>query len=641
MQTLGTEALVNAGFVLFAITILGTLIFGRFFCGWGCHLIAYQDLCTWLLKKAGIKLRPFRSRLLVFVPLGAAVFMFILPTVVRVLMGSPRASFTPHFETYDFWDRFPGWFVGSLTIFVCGFVVVYFLGNKGFCTYACPYGGFFGVADKVAPGRIRVTDACEQCGHCTAACSSNVRVHEEVNSYGMVVNPGCMKCMDCISVCPKDALFFGFKKRSSIKTKPQPTKSPRYDFSWPEELAMVAIFLVSLVILRKLYDGVPFLLALTLASISSYMGISAVRFLHAPQPRFARFQLRSNGKTTRAGYVFLAATALWSLFLGHSAVVQILTVSGRRALNTARTMSNSSGGRAQHVAREQLNRGIAYLEKADSLGLVPVVNLLFDLSIAYAGRGEQEKAKLCLQRAIDFSPNFAAGYYELAGLLTSQDDYEAAISKLCEVVRIAPEFPKAHSDLANLLIQLGRGGEAVKMLGELAEQRPDVVEFQLARGLALAHSGAYDLAIEVMRETVDQWPAHADGHFNLGSTLASRGDLTQALEALQEAARLNPESGLIYFGIATVAGRTGDLALAERNLSQACGLEPFNADYVRAWVSAVHLRGALSHEIETAEKIAPNSRAARYRLIYLYAAAGREDDARRVAEEFSSPEVTR
>ena len=32
MQTLG-EGLVNAGFVLFAILIVGTLIFGRFFCG--------------------------------------------------------------------------------------------------------------------------------------------------------------------------------------------------------------------------------------------------------------------------------------------------------------------------------------------------------------------------------------------------------------------------------------------------------------------------------------------------------------------------------------------------------------------------------------------------------------------------------
>ena len=91
-------------------------------------------------------------------------------------------------------------------------MTVYFLGQKGFCTYACPYGGFFGLADKLSPGKIRVTDACNQCGHCTATCTSNVLVHAEVKQYGMVVDPGCMKCMDCISVCPNDALYFGFGK---------------------------------------------------------------------------------------------------------------------------------------------------------------------------------------------------------------------------------------------------------------------------------------------------------------------------------------------------------------------------------------------------------------------------------------------
>ena len=66
MQTLG-QGLVNAGFVLFAMLILSTLLLGRFFCGWGCHVVALQDLCTWMLKRAGIRPKPFRSRLLVFV----------------------------------------------------------------------------------------------------------------------------------------------------------------------------------------------------------------------------------------------------------------------------------------------------------------------------------------------------------------------------------------------------------------------------------------------------------------------------------------------------------------------------------------------------------------------------------------------
>src|SRR4051794_34690076 len=41
------QGLINAGFVFFALAILSTFVLGRFFCGWGCHIVALQDLCGW------------------------------------------------------------------------------------------------------------------------------------------------------------------------------------------------------------------------------------------------------------------------------------------------------------------------------------------------------------------------------------------------------------------------------------------------------------------------------------------------------------------------------------------------------------------------------------------------------------------
>ena len=74
---------INAGLIFFSLAILATLIFGRFVCGWGCHIVALQDFCAWLLKKVGLVPKPFRSRLLVYVPLIAALYMFVLPSVLR------------------------------------------------------------------------------------------------------------------------------------------------------------------------------------------------------------------------------------------------------------------------------------------------------------------------------------------------------------------------------------------------------------------------------------------------------------------------------------------------------------------------------------------------------------------------------
>ena len=54
MQTL-EQGRINAGAIFFVAAILSTFVFGRFFCGWGCHIVALQDLCGAMMKKMGIR----------------------------------------------------------------------------------------------------------------------------------------------------------------------------------------------------------------------------------------------------------------------------------------------------------------------------------------------------------------------------------------------------------------------------------------------------------------------------------------------------------------------------------------------------------------------------------------------------------
>ena len=68
--------IITAGFLFMCFLVLGTLIFGRFFCSWACHIMVLQDLCAWLLRKFGIRQKPVRSRLLLFVPPLTAFYMF-------------------------------------------------------------------------------------------------------------------------------------------------------------------------------------------------------------------------------------------------------------------------------------------------------------------------------------------------------------------------------------------------------------------------------------------------------------------------------------------------------------------------------------------------------------------------------------
>ena len=72
--------------------VLATMFFGRFFCSWGCHILALQDLCSWLLGKIGVKPKPVRARFLLWVPLLAVIHMFVWPQISRLREGQPLPS---------------------------------------------------------------------------------------------------------------------------------------------------------------------------------------------------------------------------------------------------------------------------------------------------------------------------------------------------------------------------------------------------------------------------------------------------------------------------------------------------------------------------------------------------------------------
>ena len=87
-----------------------------------------------MLKKMGLTPKPFRSRLLIYVPLIAALYMFVWPTAYRFFASSEPGplipKFTNHLVTNNFWETFPSVAVAIPFLLICGFLTVYFLGQK-------------------------------------------------------------------------------------------------------------------------------------------------------------------------------------------------------------------------------------------------------------------------------------------------------------------------------------------------------------------------------------------------------------------------------------------------------------------------------------------------------------------------------
>ncbi len=633
MQTL-EQGLVNAGFVFFALAILSTLVLGRWFCGWGCHIVALQDLCTWLLKRAGIRPRPFRSRLLVFVPLLAALYMFVWPTVRRIWHAEPAPVFVAHFLTDDYWATFPGVTVSLLTFLVCGFLCVVLLGNKGFCTYGCPYGGFFGVADRVAPGRIRVTDDCSGCGHCTAVCTSNVRVHEEVRQYGMVVDTGCMKCTDCVSVCPQQALYFGFGRpalASGRSRAPRRRLAPQY--SWPEELILAGVFAVALYAFRGLYDAIPFLLALGLAAICAFLLLQAVRLAYVPAAQLRGVRLKLNGRLTHTGRLYGTGALLLVAFVGHSALVQYHAREGARLLSQARTMQ-ASGSAATHTAVADISRAaLAHLSWVNRYGLMTTPRYEARLGSLHLLLGQSGAAHRHFARALELEPDYAIARYKLAESLAQQGELAAAVQELIRTLRDDPSLADARRDLISAARRIDALPTAVNALAAIVERTPHDSAVRLDLAVVLAELGRAQAAESEIRYVLADDPDDAEAHFRLGLLLADRGDASAAVSALERAVALDPKAPHKRLALGCIASSAGQNDLALAQLTAARRLAPLNAEILRTWAAHAVRTGADETAMATLEPDGLSSAETHYARAFLHAAAGHSQAAKAAYEE--------
>jgi len=553
MHTLQRGA-VNAGFIFFSLAILATLIFGRFVCGWGCHILALQDFCAWMLKKAGLTPKPFRSRLLIYVPLMAALYMFVWPTAYR-LFSKPASEplfpkFTNHLVTSNFWETFPSVGVAIPFLLICGFLTVYFLGQKGFCTYACPYGGFFGLADKLSPGKIRVTDACNQCGHCTVTCTSNVLVHAEVREYGMVVDPGCMKCMDCISVCPNDALYFGFGRPTVAVSKPKSKPIPRnYSLTWPEEIIGAFVFLGSFLAVRGVYALVPFLMALGCAAVTTFLALKSWRLLRTTDLSFHRLILKSSGRIQTGGWAFLAFSIFAVGLNAHSGWVRFHEYEGDQAFQKIQVPDElalaqiNPGHWLGPIERDNIREGKKHLQAASDFGLLVNSEALPKLAWFEYLSGNAERSVELLDQAANHQKGQAKALslYYRGTILNRLGLYEQAQTNLDAALAEREDLILARQEKGESLWQLGRKEEAITVWADAVQrnERLALVSNQLAGAKRLV--GRIEEAIAHEKQADQFTPDDSLYHWMLGLRLKHLGMNELAEKHFQRAIQLDPK----------------------------------------------------------------------------------------------------
>jgi len=574
--------IVTAGFLFMAFLVLATMVFGRFFCSWGCHILALEDGASWLLEKVGIRPKQVRSRALMFVPMGALLYMFVWPQVERLWQGGalPRlhiegeGSAWASFMTSDYSRNLPGPWVAALTFFICGGVIVYLLGSRTFCRYACPYGALFAVADRVAPGRIMKSGNCDACGLCTASCQSDINVHKELEHYGTVVDSACMKDLDCISACPDGAIKFGFTKPSLFRKRSKdPTLRKNYDYSASEELSIAALFLSSLVVLRGLYGVIPFLLALALAAIVAFLSVHAYRLLKRPAGRFGQVQLKLAGSMSRAGWIFLGSTLLFVTFVGHSALVRYHHFAGQRAYESLVASSVPFD--------EDIYAAIEHLESTRSRALMPIPGIDRMLAGIHAMSSRPTGAVTPLRRMIEENPRDVYARSQLVRVLHGTGQFAFADREIDSWIEVAKASEDTAHSVANayelrgaLMIERGQFDAALVAFEMSLEVHPESSGALRSMGEALANMGRFDEAKTRLESALDLKEDSALTHYNLAVVCSMLEDTSSATQHYVRAVELDPSDPEIRNNLGYLYMETGSQLLAEAQFKEAIALNP-------------------------------------------------------------------
>lgn len=247
-------ALMALDFIVLAILIVLTLLFGRLYCSAICPLGVMQDIFGWFGKRQKrnryfysaekrwlrysvlaifivclvIGFAPVTTLLAPYSAYGRIVNSLFRP--LYDLLNNALALVDTHFEWYlipeaELWLR-------SVTTLVVALLTLVLLGvlawrnGRSYCNTICPVGTILSLFARFAFWRVQVDE--ERCNKCSL-CERNCKAAAIDSKTGKIDYSRCVACGDCIDKCSHNALHYkpiSFGPKKGEESKSDKPKSP-------------------------------------------------------------------------------------------------------------------------------------------------------------------------------------------------------------------------------------------------------------------------------------------------------------------------------------------------------------------------------------------------------------------------------
>ncbi|MCA9752628.1 MAG: tetratricopeptide repeat protein, partial [Gemmatimonadetes bacterium] len=291
----------------------------------------------------------------------------------------------------------------------------------------------------------------------------------------------CMKCLDCVDTCPRDALRFGFGAPSLGAASKRPPAARHWDVSGPTELMLALVFAATFFAWRGAYDAIPFLMAVGLAACTTFVAWLFVRLLRRGDVSLQGKVLVESGRWRPAGRVALAASALLLVLGLQTGAVRLLEAAGARA-DRGVTVGRAEAFAAQRPplppdVRAHAERAAARYRLADrigegGLGLGSTPSVTARRAWLALVLGDPEEATRQLRRLMDRSPERTT-VLDLARVRRAAGDAPGAVAVLNGLVAEDPTDTDAHRELAATWMAAGDHAKALAELVIVTNLAPD------------------------------------------------------------------------------------------------------------------------------------------------------------------------
>ena len=173
--------------------IIGPLIVGRLWCGWGCWTFALMNLLPFKRSKGKAKEAPYSALRYVF-------FLFSFGLVAFLVW---RVGYAPGAD----WKTTKAhlWYIGgNVLYFGAGAILAYaYKDNRAFCKILCPITVFLKISGRFSLLKIGGTSVvCNSCGACVKRCPMNIDIPAYIAHGKRVLSSECVLCRQCVVTCP-------------------------------------------------------------------------------------------------------------------------------------------------------------------------------------------------------------------------------------------------------------------------------------------------------------------------------------------------------------------------------------------------------------------------------------------------------